>query len=97
MNEIYPKDIWAYIKKTMPMVVKILKKDPLDELKETEITTILVCRDYISTIPSALELFLRAIDWLNPLQVSIAHEYIKKWAKLQVVLVFLTQKRENSL
>ena len=84
LNEIYPKDIWAYIKKTMPMVVKILKKDPLDELKETEITTILVCRDYISTIPSALELFLRAIDWLNPLQVSIAHEYIKKWAKLQV-------------
>ena len=83
-NEIYPKDIWAYIKKTMPMIVKILKKDPLDKLEETEITTILVCRDYISTIPSALELFLRAIDWLNPLQVSIAHEYIKKWAKLQV-------------
>ena len=84
LNEIYPRDIWAYIKKTMPMVVKILKKDPLDKLEESEITTILVCRDYISTIPSALELFLRAIDWLNPLQVSIAHEYIKKWAKLQV-------------
>ena len=84
LNELYPRDIWAYIKKTMPMVVKILKKDPLDKLEETEITTILVCRDYISTIPSALELFLRAIDWLNPLQVSIAHEYIKKWAKLQV-------------
>ena len=83
-EEIYPRDIWAYIKKTMPMIVKILKKDPLDELDESEITTILICRDYISTIPSALELFLRAIDWLNPLQVSIAHEYIKKWAKLQV-------------
>ena len=68
----------------MSLIVKILRKDPLDELKESEITSILICRDYISTIPSALELFLRAIDWLNPLQVSIAHEYIKKWAKLQV-------------
>ena len=84
INEKYPKHIWSYIKRTMPLIVKILKKDPLDELKESEITSILICRDYISTIPSALELFLRAIDWLNPLQVSIAHEYIKKWAKLQV-------------
>jgi phosphatidylinositol-4,5-bisphosphate 3-kinase len=84
INENYPKHIWSYIKKTMPLIVKILKKDPLDQLEEPEITSILICRDYISTIPSALELFLRAIDWLNPLQVSIAHEYIKKWAKLQV-------------
>ena len=84
MNETYPKHIWSYIKRTMPLIVKILKKDPLDKLEESEITSILICRDYISTIPSALELFLRAIDWLNPLQVSIAHEYIKKWAKLQV-------------
>ncbi len=83
-NETYPKHIWSYIKRTMPLIVKILKKDPLDKLEESEITSILICRDYISTIPSALELFLRAIDWLNPLQVSIAHEYIKKWAKLQV-------------
>jgi len=84
IDEKYPKHIWSYIKRTMPLIVKILKKDPLEELKEHEITSILICRDYISTIPSALELFLRAIDWLNPLQVSIAHEYIKKWAKLQV-------------
>ena len=84
INEKYPKHIWSYIKRTMPLIVKILKKDPLDKLEESEITSILICRDYISTIPSALELFLRAIDWLNPLQVSIAHEYIKKWAKLQV-------------
>ena len=82
--ETYPKHIWSYIKKAMPLIVKILKKDPLDKLEESEITSILICRDYISTIPSALELFLRAIDWLNPLQVSIAHLYIKKWAKLQV-------------
>ena len=58
-------------------MIQILKKDPLEALEEEEIVAILICRDYISTIPSALELFLRAIDWLNPFQVSIAHLYIK--------------------
>ena len=83
-NDKYPKNIWIYIKKTLPLIVQILKKDPLEALTEQEITTILICRDYITSIPSALELFLRAIDWLNPLQVSTAHIYIKKWAKLKV-------------
>ena len=80
----YPRDIWEYIQKTLPLMINILKKDPLEALDEQEIVAILICRDYISTIPSALELFLRAIDWLDPLQVSLAHLYIKKWAKLEV-------------
>lgn len=80
----YPRQIWDYIQKTLPLMIQILKKDPLEALEEEEIVAILICRDYISTIPSALELFLRAIDWLNPFQVSIAHLYIKKWAKLEV-------------
>lgn len=80
----YPRKIWDYIQKTLPLMIQILKKDPMEALEEEEIVAILICRDYISTIPSALELFLRAIDWLNPLQVSIAHLYIKKWAKLEV-------------
>ena len=83
-NDKYPKNIWVYVKKTLPLILQILKKDPLEALTEDEITAILICRDYITSIPSALELFLRAIDWLNPLQVSIAHLYIKKWAKLKV-------------
>ena len=84
LQDKYPRNIWDYIRKTLPLIVQILKKDPLEALTESEITALLICRDYISTIPSALELFLRAIDWLNPLQVSIAHLYIKKWAKLEV-------------
>ena len=84
LQDKYPRNIWDYLKKTLPLIVQILKKDPLEALTESEITALLICRDYISTIPSALELFLRAIDWLNPLQVSIAHLYIKKWAKLEV-------------
>jgi len=78
----YPKDIWDYLKKTLPSLIKILKKDPLEKLKEEDIKAILICRDYISTIPSALELFLRAINWFNPFEVSIAHKYLKKWTKI---------------
>ena len=75
-------DIWENLKKTLPSLIKILKKDPLEKLEEDEIKAILLCRDYISTIPSALELFLRAINWCNPLEVSIAHKYLKKWTKI---------------
>ena len=78
----YPKDIWDYLKKTLPTLIKILKKDPLEKLKDEDIKAILICRDYISTIPSALELFLRAINWCNPYEVSIAHKYLKKWTKI---------------
>ena len=77
-----PKDIWDCLKKTLPTLIKILKKDPLEKLKDEDIKAILICRDYISTIPSALELFLRAINWFNPFEVSIAHKYLKKWTKI---------------
>ena len=81
-KEKYPSDIWKYLKKSFSNIVKILKKDPLEKLDEEEIISILICRDYICTVPSALELFLRAIDWRNPLEVSIAHTYLKKWIKI---------------
>ena len=81
-EEKYPTDIWKYLKKSFSNLVKILKKDPLEKLDEEEIISILICRDYICTVPSALELFLRAIDWRNPLEVSIAHSYLKKWIKI---------------
>ena len=81
-NEKYPSDIWKYLKKSFSNIVKILKKDPLEKLEEEEIISILICRDYICTVPSGLELFLRAIDWRNPLEVSIAHSYLKKWIKI---------------
>ena len=78
----YQTDVWKYLKKSFSNIVKILKKDPLEKLEEDEIKSILICRDYICTVPSALELFLRAIDWRNPLEVSIAHSYLKKWIKI---------------
>ena len=82
LKEKYPSDLWNYLKKSSSNIIKILKKDPLEKLEQEDIKSILICRDYISTIPSALELFLRAIDWRNPLEVSIAYSYLKKWAKI---------------
>ena len=81
-KEKYPSDLWSYLKKSSSNIIKILKKDPLEKLEQDDIISILICRDYISTIPSALELFLRAIDWRNPLEVSIAYSYLKKWVKI---------------
>ena len=81
-KEKYPSDIWKYLKKSFSNIIKILKKDPLEKLDQNDIISILITRDYISSIPSALELFLRAIDWRNPLEVSLAYTYLKKWAKI---------------
>ena len=81
-KEKYPSDIWMYLKKSFSNIIKILRKDPLEKLDQDDIISILISRDYICTIPSALELFLRAIDWRNPLEVSLAYTYLKKWAKI---------------
>ena len=78
----YPSDIWKYLKNSFSNIIKLLKKDPLEKLEQEDIISILICRDYISSIPSALELFLRSIDWRNPLEVSMAYSYLKKWAKI---------------
>ena len=82
-NKNNPKDIFNYLKKSLPLLIKVLKKDPLEYLTQEETKVILICRDYISTIPSALELFLRSINWFNPLEVSIAYKYLQKWSKLE--------------
>ena len=82
-SENNPTDIFNCLKKSLPLLIKILKKDPLEHLTEEEMKVILICRDYISTIPSALELFLRSINWFNPLEVSVAYKYLQKWSKLE--------------
>ncbi len=51
-------------------------------MEENDRKTVLYCRDYICTIPSALELFLRCINWFDPLHVNLARIYLKKWAKI---------------
>ena len=60
----------------------IIKKDPLEPLSKSERAIIIYSRDYICTIPSALEIFLRSIDWFSPLQVNLAKLYLGKWEKI---------------
>ena len=76
-------DIFNSLQKTLHLLVDILKKDPFTPLSQEERETIIVCRDYITSIPSALVLFLRAIDWLNPVEVNLAHIYLNKWTKIE--------------
>ena len=54
-------------------------------LEDFERMMILICRDYICTEPKALDLFLRAINWFDPLQVNIAKLYITKWKKITLI------------
>lgn len=70
------------MKESLDQVRNLLNKDPLEPLSRIDREIILFSRDYICTIPSALELFLRSVDWLNPLQVNLAKLYIKKWEKI---------------
>jgi len=75
-------NIWDVLNMSLEKVKKLLVKDPLYIMNADERKIILYCRDYICTIPSALELFLRCIDWFDPLQVNLARVYLKKWAKI---------------
>ena len=62
---------------------KLISLDPLSPIKENERTDILICRDFLCSDPKALDIFLRAINWFNPLERYLAHTYLKKWAKLE--------------
>jgi phosphatidylinositol-4,5-bisphosphate 3-kinase len=61
---------------------QILLKDPLDSLSSEDRRVLLICRKHYSSIPMALQLFLRAIDWVRPLQVREAHKMLLKWKKM---------------
>ena len=70
------------VDKNLLKIEKILKREPLVPINQEERKQILICRDYISTIPKSIDIFLRSINWFNPLQSYIAHLYLKKWNKL---------------
>ena len=62
---------------------KILGRDPLSKIEEEERKEILICRDFLCTDPKALDIFLRAINWFNPLERYLAHLYLNRWAELE--------------
>jgi len=85
----YPRDIdetsFFVNKKELENLLKILTIEPLRKIEEKERQLIINSRDYISTIPSKLELFLRCINWFDPVQADLAKTYLKKWAKLDLL------------
>ena len=62
---------------------KLITLDPLTPINPEDRKTILLCRDFISTDPKGIDVFLRSINWFNPLEQFIAHLYLKRWAKLE--------------
>ena len=73
---------WITLNKSLEHIKKLIAKDPLEILSEEDRKSVLLCRDYICTIPSSLELFLRSINWFNPIEVNLARIYLKRWAKI---------------
>lgn len=58
---------------------ELVEKDSLDELEEEEKELLLCCRDHYKTLPLALPLFLRAVDWMEPEMVKEAHRMLRIW------------------
>jgi phosphatidylinositol-4,5-bisphosphate 3-kinase catalytic subunit alpha/beta/delta len=62
---------------------KILLTDPLEELSKEEKRILFICRDHYKSLPLALPLFLKSIDWTRPLQVSEAHKFLNIWSAME--------------
>ena len=62
---------------------RLINIDPLSPISKNDRIDILICRDFLCSDQKALDIFLRAINWFNPLERYLAHTYLKKWAKLE--------------
>ena len=61
----------------------LLNVDPLNRnFTDEERFILLKCRHHYKTLPSALPIFLCAIDWTDPSQVGEAHQMLKVWSPL---------------
>ena len=60
----------------------VLAKDSLQDLDAAEKQLLFICRDHYRTLPSALPMFLRAVDWSRPVQVAEAHRLLQIWARM---------------
>jgi len=61
---------------------ELVEKDSLDELEAEEKALLLCCRDHIKTLPLALPLFLRAVDWMEPEMVKEARRMLRVWTPM---------------
>lgn len=58
----------------------VLAIDPLTPLSEDDRRLLILCREHYKTNSSALILFLRAVDWMRPVQAAEARKILKTWA-----------------
>ena len=73
------KDVFEKLK----VINRLILLDPLTEISPEDRRTIILCRDFLSTDAKGIDVFLRSINWFNPLEQYIAHLYLKRWAKLE--------------
>ena len=64
-------------------IKKLISLDPLSKIEKKKKKEILICRDFLCSDPKALDIFLRAINWFNPLERHLAHIYLNRWAELE--------------
>lgn len=60
----------------------VLAKDSLQDLNEEEKRLLFICRDHYKSLPSALPMFLRAVDWSRPILVSEARKMLQSWSRM---------------
>ena len=74
-----------FLNKDIQKLLNVLNIDSYTSINDEDRYLIIKSRDYISTTPSKLELFLRCINWFDPIQANIAKTYIKKWARIEPI------------
>ncbi|CAD8067341.1 unnamed protein product [Paramecium primaurelia] len=71
----------------------LLSATSLDRVHYTQLDKFLlmICRHHYKTLPYALQLFLKAVNWADPKQVREAHQMIKEWIPLppQIALILM--------
>jgi phosphatidylinositol-4,5-bisphosphate 3-kinase len=62
---------------------KVLMTDPLEDLHAEDKKLLFICRNHYKTLPLALPLFLKSVDWTHPLQVQEAYKVLNVWSLMK--------------
>lgn len=62
---------------------KILMTDPLQELDPEDKKLLFICRNHYKSLPLALPLFLKSVDWTRSIQVKEAYKVLSMWSSMK--------------
>ena len=71
------------VEEKLKNINSLFKNDPFSPISPEDKKKVLLCRDYLSTLPKGIDIFLRSINWFNPLEAYLGHLYLKRWVKLE--------------